>query len=80
LRAICLIDLGFARSAIHQPLANDALECFFGAGCIIVSKFDAVAVTEIEFRQIAFQMGFANVMINASDATLENGKVAFNRV
>lgn len=39
-----------------------------------------MAVTEIEFGQIALQMRFADMLINAVDAAFQDREETFNRV
>ena len=52
---------------IGEPLALDALKGDLGTAHVINSKTLAIAIAEIELCQIAVQMGFADVVINADD-------------
>lgn len=52
----------------------------FGARVIVISKFDAVVISEIKFGKVAVQMGFAAMLINTLHAAFENREITFNRV
>ncbi len=62
------------RLIIGEPLAFDALEDFCGAHGVVNAEFDPVAVSEIEFCEIAAQMRFADRMIGSVDPPLEKAK------
>jgi hypothetical protein len=49
-------------------------------GYVIEPSLDPVGAAEIEFRQIPVQMRLGHVLVDAIDATLQDGKVAFRRV
>jgi hypothetical protein len=68
------------RPPVGQALALDASRSDLSAHQIIVPKFDAVAVAEIEFRQIAVQVLFLAVLVDALHSALEDRIVAFDRV
>jgi hypothetical protein len=50
------------------------------ASGIINPKRNTVIIAKIELRQISLQVLGADMMIGTSNATLQNGEVAFNRV
>jgi hypothetical protein len=64
------------RLPVCEPFALRAFHGRHGAGLIIKSERDAIAVTKIELAQIAVQMLFAAMLINALHAALENAVVA----
>ena len=65
---------------VGQATAFGAFERARGAGNVVHAKLFAVAVAEIEFVQIAMQVGFADVLINAINAAFEDREEAFNAV
>jgi hypothetical protein len=66
--------------SIGQSLSLNALQHSIGASNIINAKLDAVIITEVEFSDIAVQMLFVAVLINAFHATFEDAVVALNRI
>ena len=79
-RAFCLAVRGFVSRTIRETLALYTQESLRRTFSIGHAKLGAIVVTEIKFRQIALQMGFADVVIDAIDATLENREVTFDRI
>jgi hypothetical protein len=79
-RAFCLSVRGFVSPPICQSLSSDASHDFVGALCILDTKARAIVIAEIEFREIAVQMLFADVMVSSDHAALENGKIVFGAV
>ena len=65
---------------IFESLTARANDCALGSHHVIDTKRDAVRVAEIEFAQIAVQMLFVAVLINAFHATLENAVKPFDCV
>jgi hypothetical protein len=57
---------------IQEPLPGNTNYSLAGALSIVHAKHHAFIVSEIELSQITLQMCFADVVINASDAALEN--------
>ncbi len=76
--AACL--MGFTRLSISQTLARDALQCLLSAFRVVNAKRDAVRIAEIELGQIAVQVLFGTVLLDARHAALEDRVVAFHRV
>jgi hypothetical protein len=66
--------------SIGQSLTRDATQRAIGAYNVVNAEPDTIAILEIEFAQIAVQMTLATMLINASDASLENAVKAFNSV
>ena len=65
---------------IGQPLADDALHGAGGALHVIYAEPNAIAIAEIELRQIAVQMLLAAMLVDALHAALEDRVVAFDGV
>jgi hypothetical protein len=65
---------------ISEALALDAQDGAVSAVNVIVSSLYPVRVTEIEFCEVAVQMLFAAMLINAFHAAFENAVMAFHRV
>ena len=65
---------------IGEPLADDALNGARGTLYVIYAQPDAVAIAEIELRQIAVQMLLAAMLVDALHAALEDRVVAFDGV
>ena len=66
--------------SIGQTLALDAIQ---GFGCpllIVNAEPDAVVVAEVELRQVAVQVLFLAVLIDAAHPSLEHAEVAFDGV
>src|SRR3546814_20959744 len=70
---VCSSDLG-------EALALDAFQGLVHALHVLDTKGSALVVAEIELRQIALQVGRANMVVGAIDAALEQGAVAINGV
>ena len=70
----------FTRLSIGQSLPFDALEGFCGALAVLNAKAGTIVVSEIELREIAMQMGFADRMIRSDDPALEDAEKVFDRV
>ena len=47
---------------VGQPLAVGALDGEVGPGAVVNAHGDPVGVPEIEFRQVAVEVGFADVL------------------
>ncbi len=75
--AFCLGVTGLTRLMIHQALAFRAFQQFVAT---LRVRHCAAVVPEIEFRQVAVQVGFANAVEVSVDAALYQGKVAFDGV
>ena len=69
-----------ARVLVHQTLTHDTTNEPISASLIVDAKCRAFVVSEIKLGKLALQMLLADVMVNAMDATLENGKITLNRV
>src|ERR1700683_1954491 len=65
---------------IGEPLSDNSFHRSRGALHVIYAKPNAVAIAEIELRQIAVQVLFLAVLINALHAALKDREVAFDRV
>ena len=63
-----------------KALAHGTFQDQSRAVAFVEADCDAMAVAEIEFRQIAVQVLFGAVLINALHAALEDPIVAFDRV
>ena len=57
---------------IGQTLTASSLDRAAGALGVVNPELDAVRIAEIELREVAVQMLFAAVLINADHAALEN--------
>jgi hypothetical protein len=68
------------RLPVHEPLADNAFQRAFGALHVIYAKPDAIAITEVKFREIAVQMFFLAVLVHSFHAALEDRKITFNGV
>src|SRR3546814_9307609 len=68
------------RPPIGEALALDAFQGLVHALHVLDTKGSALVVAEIELRQIALQVGRANMVVGAIDAALEQGEVALNGV
>src|SRR3546814_6751411 len=73
---VCSSDL----PPIGEALALDAFQGLVHALHVLDTKGSALVVAEIELRQIALQVGRANMVVGAIDAALEQGEVALNGV
>ena len=65
---------------ISEPTPLRALQCALCAGGIVNAKLLAIAVAEIELRQIAMQVRLADVLIDAINAALQDREKALDRV
>lgn len=65
---------------IGQALTGEALQRLVGPCGIVEAGLDAIAVAEVELGQIPLQMGFADVLVDAVDAPLQDGEIAFDGV
>jgi hypothetical protein len=79
LDACFLLVILFSRP-VRQALAFNTLESICRSFPIGHAKAGTIAVAEIKLREVALQMSFADVVVNANDATLENCEVSFDRV
>jgi hypothetical protein len=68
------------RLPVSEPLSNDAFNRAFGALHVIYAKANAIAVPEIELRQISVQVLLFAMLIYAFHAALEDRIVAFDGV
>src|ERR1700733_5103600 len=66
--------------SIGQPFAASAHDRQVGALDIVHAQLDAVGVAEIEFAQVAVQVGFADVEIHAIDAPLQDGEIPLHSI
>jgi hypothetical protein len=69
-----------SKRAVRNALASDSLRPFGGAGSIIKAVGDPVVISELEFSQIAMQVLFAAMLVNALHAALEDAEIAFHGV
>ena len=65
---------------ISQALTADLLQGAIGALLVIPVQRRAVVVAEVKFREVAVQMLFGAMLIDALHAALEDAEIAFNRV
>jgi hypothetical protein len=65
------------RPSVGKTLANGTFRQARHALRIVNAKRRAVVVTEIELGEITCQVRLADMVINANNAALENGEVAF---
>src|SRR6202051_995213 len=72
--------LSVTSRSIGQPLADSALNRAGGALNVIYAEPNAVAISEIELRQIAVQMLLLAMLVDAFHAALEDRIVALNGV
>src|SRR4051794_20284233 len=79
-RHSCLRLLRSTKRSIGQPTTDRALDRLLGAFLIAYAERDPLVVAKIELCQITLQMFFADVVIYAVDAALEDREIAFNRV
>src|SRR5436190_4231102 len=70
--AACLGWTILVSRPVRQALALDTFEGSCRPFPIVDAEGHAVIIAEIKFREIALQMRFADLMINASDAALKN--------
>src|SRR3546814_7099410 len=64
----------------YTTLFRSAFQGLVHALHVLDTKGSALVVAEIELRQIALQVGRANMVVGAIDAALEQGEVALNGV
>src|SRR5208282_220723 len=65
---------------VFEALADDTLDHTRGTLYVIYAQPNAIAIAEIELRQIAVQMLLATVLVDALHAALEDRVVALNRI
>ncbi len=71
----------FANSgAISEALANDTNQSNLGPGYVVNAKANPVIIAEVEFADVAVQMGLRAVLVDALHAALEHAVKAFNGV
>src|SRR5258705_5517913 len=66
--ALCLLfpyGLSVTSCSISQPLADDAFDRTFGAFYVIYAQPNAIAIAEVVFREIAVQVLFAAMLVDA---------------
>ena len=66
--------------SVGKTLARESLDRPIGASEIIEPGLDPVAVAEIELGQIPLQVGLAHMLLNAIDAALQDGEIAFDGI
>src|SRR4051794_22826362 len=66
--------------SIGEALPNDASQHAIGALYVINTKRDPLVVAEIELREIPFQMLFADVVVHADDAALQDREITLHGV
>src|SRR5262249_55572850 len=66
--------------SIGKSLTLGASQDAIGASQVVISSLDAIGVTEVELGQVALQMDFTNVLVNAIDATLQDTEIPLNGV
>src|ERR1700685_519533 len=71
---------GIDLAAICQALSDDALERVRGTLRIFDAKPRTIVVAEIKLRDVAMQVLFAAMLVDALHAALEDAVVAFERV
>jgi len=65
---------------ISQALPGDPGQQNVGTLCVFNTKTRTVVIAEIIFREIAMQVLFAIVLVNAFKAAFKDGEEAFNRI
>ena len=73
-RSFCRSVLGSVRPSPHQALALAALGREHGAFQVINAQFGAVRVAEGEFVQVALQVLFTAVLVDAIHPSLEDAE------
>jgi hypothetical protein len=66
--------------SVSKAFPDDIFDGERGAGHIINPESRAVGVMEIEFSEVAFQVGFAHMLIDAINPTLKDREVAFDAI
>src|ERR1700674_1665836 len=78
--ALCLL-FPYGHSVISlpvgKPLADDTLQCAFGALHVIYSQFDPVAISESELPQSPVKVLLGTVLVDADHASLEHREKTF---
>jgi hypothetical protein len=64
--------LSLVRRSIGQPVSDDALQRGGSAGNVVHAQPDVIGIPEVELREIAVQVGPADVLVHAVDAALED--------
>src|SRR6266540_137897 len=80
--ALRLLPYGLSvmRRPIGKALPDDTTDRTFSALYIITAERNAIAVAEIEFRQVPMQVLLFAVLVHAFHAALKNREVAFNGI
>ena len=65
------------RLPVGESLAFCALDSPFRTGFIVHAKAGAIVLAKIKFREIARHVLFANMLIRADKAALEDAEIAF---
>lgn len=65
---------------ISQPLAFDADQRNISALFVVNAELNPIRIPEVKFAQIAPQMGFRNMLIDAIKATLKDGEIPFDGI
>ena len=68
------------RPSICEAFADNAFDRIFGALYVVNSTTNAIVIPKVEFSQVAVQVLFAAMLIDALHSALENRVVAFDRV
>lgn len=69
----------FTNCAIGKPLASGADDGEGSPLTVVGAKFGTVGVSEIESTQVAVQVGFRTVEVDAVDTALQDREVTFGR-
>jgi hypothetical protein len=71
-RTFCRRLIGSVSLSIGQTLAADGRERHGSAGVVVDAESRAGVVAEIEFREVAVQMGLAAMLVDAAHPALED--------
>jgi hypothetical protein len=74
------LKFGLVRLPVREALTGCILYGKHRTVAVVVTKLDAVIVTEIVFGEISMQMFLAAMLINATHAPLEDREVALNGI
>jgi hypothetical protein len=66
--------------SVGQATTPSAFQDQVGTGGVIDAKLHPIGVPEIKLRQVAMQVRFANMLVDAIDAALKDGVIAFNGI
>jgi hypothetical protein len=72
--------LSVTSGAVREALAHDSFRRALGAFHVVHAKPNAIVIPEIEFGQVAVQVFFLAVLVDAFHAALENREVAFGGI